>query len=118
MEENYNLDNELNEQLSPSVKKIYFKNRELNKEKIGFFTFLMNSSKAEMLFDRFQKILFWNSIYDIFLFFLCFCLFCSYASQFWPNIFFVGHAIRRVISILILKRLLTPASIIRNLDNF
>ena len=51
MEENYNLDNELNEQLSPSVKKIYFKNRELNKEKIGFFTFLMNSSKAEMLFD-------------------------------------------------------------------
>ena len=118
MEENNNIDNEQNEQLSPSVKQIYIKNRELNKERIGFFTFLLNSSKAEMLFDRFQNILFWNSIYDIFLFFICFCLFCSYASQFWPNIFFIGHAIRGVVSILILKRLPTSANIIRNLDNF
>ena len=118
MEENNNIDNEQNEQLSPSVKQIYIKNRELNKERIGFFTFLLNSSKAEMLFDRFQNILFWNSLYDIFLFFICFCLFCSYASQFWPNIFFIGHAIRGVISILILKRLPTSANIIKNLDNF
>ena len=118
MEENYNIDDELNEKLSPKIKKIYIKNRELNKEKIGFFTFLLNSAKAEMLFDRFQKILFWNSLYDIFLFFICFCLFCSYASQFWLNIFFVGHAIRGVVSILILKRLPTSAKIIRNLDNF
>ena len=118
MEGNYYIDNELNERLSPKIKKIFIKNRELNKEKIGFFTFLMNSAKAEMLFDGFQKILFWNSIYDIFLFFICFCLFCSYASQFWTNIFFVGHSIRGVISILILKRLPTSASIIKNLDNY
>ena len=80
MEVDINIDNEPNNNLDPNVRKIYEKNKELNKERIGFFTFLMNSAKGEMAFDRFQKILFWNGIFDIFLFFICFCLFCSYAS--------------------------------------
>ena len=113
-----NIDNEQNMNISPTVKKIYEKNKELNKQRIGFFTFLMNSAKGEMAFDGFQKILFWNGIFDIFLFFICFCLFCSYASQFWRNIFFVGHAIRGIISILILKHLPTTSSVIENLENF
>ena len=113
-----NIDNEQNMNISPTVKKIYEKNKELNKQRIGFFSFLMNSAKGEMAFDGFQKILFWNGIFDIFLFFICFCLFCSYASQFWRNIFFVGHAIRGVISILILKHLPTTSSVIENLENF
>ena len=53
MEVNNNADNEQKENLSPSIKEIYTKNRELNKQRIGFFTFLMNSAKAEMIFDRF-----------------------------------------------------------------
>ena len=113
-----NIDKEQNMNISPTVKKIYEKNKELNKQRIGFFSFLMNSAKGEMAFDGFQKILFWNGIFDIFLFFICFCLFCSYASQFWRNIFFVGHAIRGIISILILKHLPTTSSVIENLENF
>ena len=113
-----NIDDEQNMNISPTVKKIYEKNKELNKQRIGFFSFLMNSAKGEMAFDGFQKILFWNGIFDIFLFFICFCLFCSYASQFWRNIFFVGHAIRGIISILILKHLPTTSSVIENLENF
>ena len=107
-----------NEHINPSTKKIYEKNRELNKQRIGFFTFLMNSTKGEMAFDEFQKILFWNGILDMFLFFICFCLFLSYASQFWRNIFFIGHAIRGVVSILILKYLPTTSSVIESLNNF
>ena len=118
MEVDINIDNEPNNNLDPNVRKIYEKNKELNKERIGFFTFLMNSAKGEMAFDHFQKILFWNGIFDIFLFFICFCLFCSYASQFWRNIFFVGHAVRGVVSILILKYLPMTSSVIQNLDNF
>ena len=119
MEDN-NIDiyNEQNQYASPSEKKIYEKNRDLNKQRIGFFTFLMNSTKGELAFDEFQKILFWNGILDIFLFFICFCLFLSYASQFWRNIFFIGHAIRGVVSILILKYLPTTSSVIENLNNF
>ena len=118
MEVDINIDNDPNINISPSERKIYEKNKELNKERIGFFTFLMNSGKGEMAFDAFQKILFWNGIFDMFLFFICFCLFCSYASQFWRNIFFVGHAIRGVISLLILKYLPTTSSVIENLENF
>ena len=118
MEVDINIDNDPNINISPSERKIYEKNKELNKQRIGFFTFLMNSAKGEMAFDGFQKILFWNGIFDMFLFFICFCLFCSYASQFWRNIFFLGHAIRGVISILILKYLPTTSSVIENLENF
>ena len=118
MEVDINIDNDPNINISPSERKIYEKNKELNKQRIGFFTFLMNSAKGEMAFDGFQKILFWNGIFDMFLFFICFCLFCSYASLFWRNIFFVGHAIRGVISILILKYLPTTSSVIENLENF
>ena len=113
-----NIDNEQNNTLSPTERKIYQKNKELNKQRIGFFTFLMNSAKGEMAFDGFQKILFWNGIFDIFLFFICFCLFCSYASQFWRNIFFVGHAVRGFVSLLILKYLPRTSTIIQNLENF
>ena len=115
-----NVDDEIgqNEQISPNTKIIYEKNRELNKQRIGFFTFLMNSTKGEMAFDEFQKILFWNGILDMFLFFICFCLFCSYASQFWRNLFFIGHAGRGVVSIIILKFLPTTSSVIESLNNF
>ena len=113
-----NIENEANNNISPSERKIYEKNKELNKERIGFFTFLLNSAKGEMAFDGFQKILFWNGIFDIFLFFICFSLFCSYASQFLRNIFFIGHAGRGVVSLLILKYLPTTSTVIQNLDNF
>ena len=105
-------------QISSSEQKIYDKNRELNKQRIGFFTFLMNSAKGEMAFDGFQKVLYWNGILDIFLFFISFCLFLSYASQFWRNIFFVLHAVKGVISLFILKNLPTTSSVIEGLDNF
>jgi hypothetical protein len=118
MDENIDIEGEQNVYANPSEKKIYEKNRELNKQRIGFFTFLMNSTKGEMAFDEFQKILFWNGILDMFLFFICFCLFLSYASQFWRNIFFIGHAARGVVSILILKYLPTTSSVIESLNNF
>ena len=118
MEVDINIDNDKYENISPSERKIYEKNKELNKQRIGFFTFLMNSAKGEIAFDEFQKILFWNGIFDLFLFFICFCLFCSKASQFWRNIFFVGHAVRGVVSMLILKYLPTSSTVIQNLDNF
>ena len=118
MDENIDIEREQNVYANPSEQKIYEKNRELNKQRIGFFTFLMNSTKGEMAFDEFQKILFWNGILDMFLFFICFCLFLSYASQFWRNIFFIGHAARGVVSILILKYLPTTSSVIESLNNF
>ena len=118
MDVDINLDNDQNQYSSPSEKKIYEKNRELNRQRIGFFTFLMNSTNGEMAFDEFQKILFWNGILDIFLFFICFCLFLSLASQFWRNIFFIGHAARGVVSLLILRYLPTTSSVIESLNNF
>ena len=74
MEVDINLDNDQNQYASPTEKKIYEKNRELNKQRIGFFTFLMNSTKGEMAFDEFQKVLYWNGNLE-FLYFICFCLF-------------------------------------------
>ena len=118
VEINQNDNDNQNQYASPEEKEIYEKNRELNKQRIGFFTFLINSTKGEMAFDEFQKVLFWNGIFDLFLFFICFCLFLSYASQFWRNIFFCGHAIRGIISLLILKYLPTTSSVIENLINF
>ena len=118
VEINQNDNDNQNQYASPEEKEIYEKNRELNKQRIGFFTFLINSTKGEMAFDEFQKVLFWNGIFDLFLFFICFCLFLSYASQFWRNIFFCGHAIRGIISLLILKYLPTTSSVIENLNNF
>ena len=118
MEVDINLDNDQNQYASPSEKKIFEKNRELNKQRIGFFTFLMNSTKGEMAFDEFQKVLYWNGILDLFLYFICFCLFLSYASQFWRNIFFIGHAVRGIISLLILKYLPTTSSVIESLSDF
>ena len=118
MEVNLDEENAQNENISPSTKKIYEKNRDLNKQRIGFFTFLMNSTKGEMAFDEFQKILFWNGILDMFLFFICFCLFCSNVDQFWRNIFFIGHAARGVVSILILKYLPTTSSVMESRNNF
>jgi hypothetical protein len=118
MEVNVDLENYQNQYANPTEKKIYERNRELNKQRIGFFTFLMNSTKGEMAFDEFQKILFWNGILDMFLFFVSFCLFLSYASQFWRNIFFVGHAARGIVSLLILKYLPTTSSVIEMINNF
>ncbi len=118
MSVNLEVDNDQNQYENPSDKRIYERNKELNKQRIGFFTFLMNSTKGEMAFDEFQKVLFWNGILDIFLFFICFCLFLSLASQFWRNIFFVGHAIRGAVSLIILKYLPTTSSVIEALNNF
>ena len=118
MEVDININNDRYENISPSERKIYEKNKELNRQRIGFFTFLMNSAKGELAFDGFQKILFWNGIFDIFLFLICFCLFCSKASQFWRNIFFVGHSVRGIVSMLILKYLPTSSTVIQNLENF
>ena len=110
--------NEEGSPINSTEQKIYDKNRELNKQRIGFFTFLMNSTKGEMAFDGFQKVLYWNGILDIFLFIISFCLFLSYPSQFWRNIFFVLHAVKGVISLFILKNLPTTSSVIEGLDNF
>ena len=107
-----------NQNINPSEQVIYDKNRELNKQRIGFFSFLMNSTKGEMAFDEFQKVLYWNGMLDIFLFVICFCLFLSYPSQFWRNICFLFHAVRGVISLLVLRNLPTTASVIDSLQNF
>ena len=40
------------------------------------------------------------------------------ASQFWRNIFFIGHAARGVVSLLILRYLPTTSSVIESLNNF
>lgn len=93
-------------------------NRLLNKERIGFFSFLSYASKGEMAFDQFQGILFWNSLLEFFIFFVCFVLFCSYPSQMWRNMFFIFHAIRGVIALMVLKNLPTTSKVIENLENF
>ena len=118
MESNDNLDNMSSKVVSSNEQRIYDKNRELNKQRIGFFTFLMNSTKGEMAFDEFQKVLYWNGIFDLYLFFFSFCLFITKASQFWRNIFFIGHGARGVISLIILKYLPTTSSVVESLDNF
>lgn len=109
----YNINSSSDENLS-----IFEKNKNLNKERIGFFTFLMNSTKGEMAFDEFQKILYWNGVLEIFLFVICFCLFISQPSQFWRNIFFILHAARGVLSLLILYYLPSTSTVIKNLEGF
>lgn len=118
MDANIELGSDSNNYASNSNQNIYEKNKTLNKQRIGFFTFLMNSTKGEMAFDEFQKVLCWNGILEIFLFFICFVLFISSPSQFWRNIFFIIHAARGILSLLILTYLPTTSSVIESLDGF
>ena len=69
MEVDINIDNDKYENISPSERKIYEKNKELNKQRIGFFTFLMNSAKGEIAFDGFQKYCF-GMVFLIYFYFL------------------------------------------------
>ena len=75
---------------------IYEKNKEINKEKIQFFNFLMYATKAEIAVDEFQTNLFWTGSSEALIFLLSLVLFISKPGQFWPLLFFVTHLLRGI----------------------
>ena len=112
-----NVDNIQSSKEPDSALSIYDKNRILNKERIGFYSFLTYASKSEMIFDSFQAILFWIGALEMFSFLLIFALFLSYPSQMWRNIFFLTHSIRGAIGLLLLKYIPSTSSVIDSLDD-
>lgn len=102
---------------TPSTQNTYDKhvNKEKNKEKIFFWKFLINTTKAEMNYDQFGLLLFWNSILEI-TFFLLSLLFFIWGHGLVLILLF--HLIRGLIGIWALVKLPLTHQIIESLDGF
>ena len=97
---------------------IYDKNKEINKEKIQFFNFLMYATKAEIAVDEFQTNLFWTGSSEALIFLLSLVLFISKPGQFWPLLFFVTHLLRGICGFFILKYIPSSSKIINKINNY
>lgn len=97
---------------------IYAKNKKNNQEKVGFFRFLMYTTKAEYVIDEFHEMLFWVSIFEIVLFIICVALFISSPSDFSSFWAFLTHVVRASLGFVLLKRIPHSYEAIENLNNF
>ena len=70
-------------------------NKKTNKDKVGFFKFLIYSTKAEIHITSFKDLLFWLSISEIFLFIISEMLFFSSPGTFYIFWAFITHLIRQ-----------------------
>jgi hypothetical protein len=80
------------------------KNLDKNKQKVGFFRFLIYSTKIEIHIEEFQCLLFWVSLLEIVLFIFAFLLFISDTDKFALFWTFITHVIRAIIGFMVLKR--------------
>lgn len=129
MDSNYNNENQLgaknfednsnNHQIeSQNYSKILNNNKNVNKDKVSFFKFLIYSTKAEIHINSFKDLLFWVSLCEIFLFILCVLLFLSATSKFYIFWVFTTHLIRGILGLLALFRIPDSYLSLENIERY
>jgi len=94
------------------------KNKKINIDKIGFFKFLIYSTKAEIHINSFKDLLFWISLLEIFLYILSILLFISSPSNFYLFWTFTTHCVRGVIGLVVLFRIPDSHLAVENIESF
>jgi len=94
------------------------KNKKINIEKIGFFKFLIYSTKAEIHINSFKDLLYWISLLEIFLYLLSILLFISSPSNFYIFWTFTTHCVRGLIGLIVLFRIPDSHLAFENIENF
>jgi hypothetical protein len=93
-------------------------NLEKNKNKYGFFRFLVYSTKIEIHVEEFQCLLLYVSCMEVALFCFSICLFISSPSTFSIFWTFTTHLIRAILGFILLKRFPDTHNVIDNLDEY
>lgn len=93
-------------------------NKKTNKDKVGFYKFLIYSTKAEIHLDSFKGLLYWTSLCEIFLYTLSILLFISSPKNFYIFWAFTTHFIRGVLGIIVLFRIPDSYMCLENLEKF
>ena len=121
--ENNNYDNnvparnfEENSPILNDIINIKEKNRIINRDKVGFFKFLIYSTKAEIHINSFKDLLYWTSLLEIFLFFISILLFVSSPGNFSIFWTFIPHCIRGILGLIVLFRIPDSHLSIENID--
>lgn len=94
------------------------KNKKINMDKIGFFKFLIYSTKAEIHINSFKDLLYWISLLEIFLYMLSILLFISSPSNFYIFWTFTTHCIRGIIGLIVLFRIPDSHLALENIESF
>ncbi len=94
------------------------KNKKINIDKIGFFKFLIYSTKAEIHINSFKDLLYWISLLEIFLYILSILLFISSPSNFYIFWTFTTHCVRGVVGLIVLFRIPDSYLAVENIENF
>ena len=122
---NYNINNRYsdysyNDHDNPqetTIKEIYAKNKELNKQRIDTAEFMSYSIKVELLFQTLQGYLYWVSGLELLIFLSLFCLFCSSPKTLSKIWWYIFHLFRSIIGLLIIQNLPRTYEIIENLED-
>lgn len=93
------------------------RNKNNNKEKIGFWNFLTYATKSELAIVKLYETLYWVGITECFLFFVTFILFLSKPRQLGWLLFCITHPIRSTLGFLVLNNLPKTQKIIENLKD-
>jgi hypothetical protein len=93
-------------------------NKNVNQDKIGFFKFLIYSTKAEIYINSFKSLLFWVSLCEIFLYILSVLLFFSSPKTFYLFWAFTTHLIRGIIGLLALFRIPDSYMSVENMERY
>jgi hypothetical protein len=93
-------------------------NKRINKDKVGFFKFLIYATKAEIHINSFKSLLYWVSLCEIFLFILSVLLFISSPRTFYLFWVFTTHLIRGIIGLLALFRIPDSYMSVENLERY
>jgi hypothetical protein len=93
-------------------------NKKVNKDKVGFYKFLIYSTKAEIHLNSFKGLLYWISLCEIFLYILSILLFISSPKSFYLFWAFTTHLIRGILGIIVLFRIPDSYMCLENLDKY
>lgn len=94
------------------------KNKKINLDKIGFFKFLIYTTKAEIHINSFKDILYWMSLLEIFLYILSILLFISSPRNFYIFWTFTPHCVRGILGMIVLFRIPDSHLAVENIDNY
>lgn len=100
-----------------SLEQLKEKNKQINLDKIGFYKFLIYSTKAEIHINSFQDLLYWVSLLEISLYVLSILLFISSPSNFYIFWTFTIHAVRGIIGLILLFRIPNSHLAVENIEN-
>jgi hypothetical protein len=93
-------------------------NKIVNQDKVGFFKFLIYSTKAEIHLNSFKGLLYWVSLCEIFLYILSILLFISSPNSFYIFWTFTTHLIRGIFGMIILFRIPDSYMCLENIEKY